>query len=239
MTKRIRGFTLVELLVVIGIIALLISILLPALNKARRSAQTVACASNLRQLGLAMTMYANANRDVFPPTYWESTWWWNGHTTYTSIWAAFIGKYVGWNEDSVNFILPKLFICPSYEPAIDVNWASTAPNWANVSYGYNYLKLGITMWTPIPTKRTSIRRPADKILLADSGYSPLYPPGGIIILSADTSQGYLLSKRHNNGSNILFIDGHVDLHSYDEMHGIPPLFNLSNAYLKYWDVTAP
>src|SRR3954463_6304946 len=82
-TPSTGGFTLVELLVVIGIIAVLISVLLPALSKARRAAATVQCASNMRQISNAMLMYINANKGHLPPCVlqpmpdsYPNGWWW-------------------------------------------------------------------------------------------------------------------------------------------------------------------
>ena len=78
-SQRRRGFTLVELLVVIGIIALLVSILLPALNKAREDAKRVRCLSNERQLVMAWQMYASENKGKLvssnTPQYPANPWW--------------------------------------------------------------------------------------------------------------------------------------------------------------------
>ena len=71
---RNKGFTLVELLVVIGIIAVLISILLPALSKARGQANILKCQANLRTMGQGIVMYANQNKGYFPVGTFDGTW---------------------------------------------------------------------------------------------------------------------------------------------------------------------
>jgi prepilin-type N-terminal cleavage/methylation domain-containing protein/prepilin-type processing-associated H-X9-DG protein len=97
-----RAFTLVELLVVIGIIALLISFLLPVLGKARMAGQQAQCAANLRSIGQALVMYCNANRDRLPLTSHHASI--NGATP-DQWWIATLKPYLG-NTDKVR-------ICPA------------------------------------------------------------------------------------------------------------------------------
>jgi prepilin-type N-terminal cleavage/methylation domain-containing protein len=98
MSKRKYGFTLVELLVVIGIIALLISILLPALGKARASAQIVKCSAKMRDFGNAVRMYANDNRDALPPYKWDT-----GKATDT-VWNDPTGLWVFRNRPAAEWV---------------------------------------------------------------------------------------------------------------------------------------
>lgn len=102
-----RGFTLVELLVVIGIIALLISILLPSLNKARSAAKAVQCQSNLRQIGQAMQMYVGGNKGALP----------YGFSSYTNSAGT---QYVNWATLLLHTMDPKLDIESS------TNWQNSS-----------------------------------------------------------------------------------------------------------------
>jgi prepilin-type N-terminal cleavage/methylation domain-containing protein/prepilin-type processing-associated H-X9-DG protein len=160
MKRNKSGFTLVELLVVIGIIALLISVLLPALNKARSAAQTVSCVSNLRQLGLAAVMFAQEHKGNLPTASTDSLakaadvsrtrFAYRGDPNgqnYVKDWASALLPYLGYKGDDTFVNAPtkvaKIYTCPG-DPAQDLtqpgyrifNNVVGGPYFA-ISYGIN------------------------------------------------------------------------------------------------------
>jgi prepilin-type N-terminal cleavage/methylation domain-containing protein/prepilin-type processing-associated H-X9-DG protein len=233
---RARAFTLVELLVVIGIIAVLIAILLPTLSKARKQAQQAQCLSNLRQIGQLNQVYLQTYNGVLP---WSRYPNWNQNPPGgPQIWFQFISLTAGRKTQDVSGI-------PTIDEAVEIvkacpTWASVQDLWSLASqpskpgYGINLNitapeRLNSAIPRPpytnndqyntknLPVKMVSLRRGAQRIIFGDSYDWHLYSNyGAPETFPIGTARPYVSGdpKRHGTKdyplSNYVFCDGHAE-----------------------------
>lgn len=209
------GFTLIELLVVISIISILISILLPALSKARASAHRIQCMANQRQIGVIVTTYATDYHDNYPSVQRSSspsTFWYTGIAPYikSSLHPSFL----------VDFDKVPLLRCPVQSIKLGSlihSWWLTKPNYGmNNFLGPN--TAGVGLGTQNWVRQTEVRKPSGKLMVSEAGFNNsgvvVGLDGGWIWKSAYVRASYASGGQYTGGvhdaaNNILWCDGHV------------------------------
>ena len=235
--RRPSGFTLIELLVVIAIIALLVSILLPSLSRAKEAAKMAVCASSLRGIGMAATMYAS-DYDRLPPY----CMWKNGTNRIRQFLYAqeqvsndiipppevrhfddgLLSRYLSKTRDGVT--------CASFQPEVD-SYGSMFRTSEDYSYGANLLIGNVHNMMPgtwgnfAPRRVDTFRRPAETIYFADSyGLRPYFWYPKIYNAWIATDNGVMWAQpyqRHRMGqvANWEFLDNHVETGTSEQYFG--------------------
>ncbi len=217
-----QGFTLIELLVVIAIIAILAAILFPVFARAREKARQASCASNLKQIALANSMYVGDYDDVL--LHYRNL---ASPTIVLCNWTDMLAPYIKNNA---------LLICPTASPVDghaypNYNWSIPYPEY-DWSYGYNYSYLGrpSTGGTYGPgiaaATLSQVTHPSETIMFGEStgpsggnpdsdGRPAIYPPERGSYSERNANQ------RHTGGMNCAFVDGHVKWLTESEVNGEP------------------